>query len=134
VFVGPHATEAERAAQRREAEAFRARFQSCDEGLRMARATRDIVVREPMLRNSADLSAGLREILDKMEIGRLTPPEPTAQGVQMFAVCDRKASTADTPARRAAREEIYSKRFEAESKKFLQQIRREAMIEYRQPH
>jgi peptidyl-prolyl cis-trans isomerase SurA len=133
-MVGPHSTPAENEARRREAEALRARFQSCNEGIAMVRAMRDVVVREPILRNSADLSQQLREILDKMELGRLTAPEPTSQGIQMFAVCDRKANTADSPAKRQVREEIYSKRFEKESKKFLDEVRRQAMIEYRQPH
>jgi peptidyl-prolyl cis-trans isomerase SurA len=134
VLVGPHATPPEAEARRREAEALRGRFQSCNEGLRMVRNMRDVVVREPILRNSADLSPQLREVLDKMEIGRLTAPENTSQGIQMFAVCDRKANKADSPAKRQIREEIYNKRFEAESKKFLDEIRRQAMIEYRQPH
>jgi peptidyl-prolyl cis-trans isomerase SurA len=134
IMVGPHSTPAENEARRREAEALRARFQSCNEGIAMVRAMRDVVVREPILRNSADLSQQLREILDKMELGRLTAPEPTSQGIQMFAVCDRKANTADSPAKRQVREEIYSKRFEKESKKFLDEVRRQAMIEYRQPH
>lgn len=134
ILVGPHASPGEAEARRREAEALRARFQSCNEGIRMARAMRDVVVREPILRNSADLSPQLREILDKMEIGRLTAPENTAQGIQMFAVCDRKTNKGDSPAKRQIREEIYNKRFEAESKKFLDEIRRQAMIEYRQPH
>jgi peptidyl-prolyl cis-trans isomerase SurA len=131
ILVGPHSNESENAARRREAESLRTRFQSCNEGLRTARAMRDVVVREPILRNSADLSPQLREVLDKMELGRLTPPENTAQGIQMFAVCARKANNADSPAKRQVREEIYNKRFEAESKKFLDEIRRQAMIEYR---
>jgi len=129
-FIVPRGSEG--AANRaREAENLRSRFQSCAEGLKLVRVLRDVVVREPVLRASADLAPPLREMLNKMEIGKLTPPEVTEQGIQMFALCDRKESTSDTPAQRAMREELFSKRFEKESKKFLAEVRRQAMIEYR---
>ena len=49
----------------------------------------------------------------------------------MFALCDKKESTADSPVKREVREEIFTKRFEAEAKKFLDEIRKQAMIEYK---
>jgi peptidyl-prolyl cis-trans isomerase SurA len=130
-FIAPRGSEGAVANRTREAENLRSRFQSCTEGLKLVRVLRDVVVREPMMRNSADLSPQLRDLLNKMEVGKLTPPEVTEQGIQMFALCDRKESKADTPAQRAMREELFSKRFQSESKKFLADIRRQAMIEYR---
>ena len=118
-------------AKRREAENLRGRFLNCNEGLTVARALRDVAVREPITRNSADLTPQLRELLGSMEIGRLTTPDVTPQGLQMFALCAKRETTADSPAKRAAREEIFTKRFEAESKKFLEEIRKQAMIEYK---
>ncbi len=69
----------------------------------MARALRDVAVREPITRSSADLSSQLREILGSIEVGHLTAPEVTAQGLQMFAVCNKKETTAEVSA--AARDE-----------------------------
>jgi peptidyl-prolyl cis-trans isomerase SurA len=74
-------------AKRREAENLRGRFTNCNEGLPLARALRDVAVREPINRNSADLPPQLRELLGNMEVGRLTAPEVTDQGLQMFALC-----------------------------------------------
>ena len=113
------------------AENLRARFVSCNEGLRLARGLRDVAVRQPVSRSSADLPQQLRELLDKMEIGRLTTPEPTPQGLQMFALCAKKQSTADSPAKQQLREKLFSQRFETESKKYLDEIRKSAMIEYK---
>lgn len=118
-------------AKRREAENLRSRFLTCNEGLPLARALRDVAVREPINRSSADLAPQLRELLSTIEVGRLTAPEVTEQGLQMFALCAKKQSTEDTPAKREAREQLYSKRFESESKKFLDEIRKQAMIEYK---
>jgi peptidyl-prolyl cis-trans isomerase SurA len=119
------------AGRSREAENLRARFQSCDQGLKMVRLLRGAVVREPVIKGSADLPAPLRETLDKMDIGRLTAPEVTPQGIQMFALCDRRKSAADTPAERAIRQQLFAKRFDAESKKFLAEVRRQSMIVYK---
>ena len=63
----------------------------------MARGLRDVAVRDPITRNSADLSPQLRDLLGNIQVGRLTPPEVTAQGLQMFAVCNKKESATDSP-------------------------------------
>jgi peptidyl-prolyl cis-trans isomerase SurA len=113
------------------AENLRNRFTSCAQGLPLARALRDVAVREPVTRSSADLPQSLRELLAKMEVGRLTQPEATAQGLQMFALCDKKASKSDSPAKTEARTQIFNKKFDAESRRFLEEIRKQAMIEYK---
>lgn len=117
--------------KRHEAENLRGRFVSCKDGLAMARALRDVAVREPINRSSADLTPQLRDLLGNMEVGRLTTPEVTAQGLQMYALCEKKESSSESPIKRQLREEIYTKRFETEGKKFLEEIRKQAMIEYK---
>jgi peptidyl-prolyl cis-trans isomerase SurA len=52
-------------------------------------------VREQVIRSSADIPAELRKVLEGIEVGRLTPPEVTKFGVEMFAICAKKESTAD---------------------------------------
>jgi peptidyl-prolyl cis-trans isomerase SurA len=117
--------------RKREAEALRGRFQSCDEGLRAARALPDVAVREMLTRASADLPQKQRELLNETPIGRLTPPDVTIQGVEMFAVCAKNPAKGDTPAMREARDAMYQERFQAASKKFLKELRAQALIEIR---
>ena len=131
IVIDRGTNEAAVVAKRREAENLRSRFASCREGLVLARALRDVVVREPVKRSSAELSPQLRDVLGSLEVGRLTAPEVTPQGMQMFALCEKKETTEDSPAKREVREQIYSKRFEAEAKKYLEEIRKQAMIEYK---
>ncbi len=131
IVVARGSSEAIMGAKRREAENLRSRFTTCNEGLALARALRDVAVREPLHRSSADLAPQLRELLGNMQIGQLSMPEVTAQGLQMYALCDKKESTAESSVKREVREQIYSKRFEAEAKKFLDEIRKQAMIEYK---
>jgi peptidyl-prolyl cis-trans isomerase SurA len=132
VLVMPRgASDAAIQAKSREAEALRSRFTACNTGLPMARAMREVAVREPINKSSAELAPQLADLLGNMEIGRLTVPEMTAQGVQMFALCGKKESATESSAKRELREEIFQKRFESESKKFLDEIRKSAMIEYK---
>lgn len=118
-------------AKRKEAEALRARFQNCKDGIPMARAMRDVAVRAPIMRSSANLPEKLRQLLDSMQVGQLTNPEQVAQGLQMFALCQKTQSAEDSPVRSEVRQEIYGKRFEEESKRFLEEARKSAMIEYK---
>jgi peptidyl-prolyl cis-trans isomerase SurA len=131
IVVPRGASEGILSAKRQEAENLRGRFTTCNQGLALARGLRDVAVREPVTRSSADLPQQLRDMLGAMEVGRLTSPETTEQGLQMFAVCGKKQSTAESPAQREAREQIFTKRYEAESKKYLEEIRKQAMIEYK---
>jgi peptidyl-prolyl cis-trans isomerase SurA len=119
------------AAKRREAESLRSRFVACKSGLALARALRDVAVREPITKSSADLPEATRDLLAKLEVGRLSTPDVTAQGLQMFALCGKKQSTAESPVKRELRDKIYTSRYEAEAKKFLEEIRKTAMIEYK---
>ncbi|HSP48708.1 MAG TPA: SurA N-terminal domain-containing protein [Pseudolabrys sp.] len=131
VLVPPGSSKAVMEAKLREAENLRGRFVSCNEGLAFSRALRDVAVREPISRSSADLTPQLREVLGSIQIGHLTTPEPTAQGLQMFALCDKKESKTDSPLKREVRQELYAKRYEIESKRYLDEIRKSAMIEYK---
>ena len=119
-------------ARKREAENLRARFQSCSEGVRAAMALPDVAVREAITRQSADLGPQQREVLNSTPIGRLTPPEVTMQGVEMFAVCN-KADTpgGETAAKREARESVFQERYQELSKKYLKELRSQALIEIR---
>lgn len=117
--------------KRQIAENLRARFTSCQTGLPLARALRDVAVREPISKNGAELPEPFRDLLAKLEVGRLSSPDVTPQGLQMFALCDKKESKSDSPAKRELREKLFTSRYQAESKKFLDEIRRSAMIEYR---
>lgn len=115
----------------REAEALRARFENCTDGIAFARALKDVAVRDLVKRTSADLPPTLREVLNNTSIGKLSKPEVTGQGVEVFALCERKENKTDTPEKRNARQELFISRFEVQSKRYLNEVRRGSMIEYK---
>jgi peptidyl-prolyl cis-trans isomerase SurA len=119
------------AARKREAEGLRTRFQGCEEGLRLARGLKDIAVRDAVLRTSADLGPQLREILDSTQEGRLTAPEMTQQGIEMYALCGKRQTTSELPGKREVRERMFQEKFTDQGKRYLKELRSGAMIEYR---
>jgi peptidyl-prolyl cis-trans isomerase SurA len=118
-------------ARRREAEALRTRFTDCQQGIALARELRDVAVRNTVFRNSAVLPPQARTMLNNLEIGKLTAPETTAQGIEVFALCGKEETRAETPRKQETRQEIYAKRYEAQSKRYLERVRRSSMIEYK---
>jgi peptidyl-prolyl cis-trans isomerase SurA len=118
-------------ARKRDADALRGRFVNCADGIPFARGLPEVAVRDPVNKSSADLSPALRSIIDNVEVGHLTPPEQTAEGVQMFAVCSKKESKTDAPGLKEVRDKIFEKRFGAKANRYLADLRRQAMIEYK---
>jgi peptidyl-prolyl cis-trans isomerase SurA len=118
-------------ARKRDADALRGRFANCTDGIPFARGLPEVAVRDPINKSSADLLPALRTILDNVEIGHLTPPEQTAEGIQMFAVCSKKESKTDAPGLKEVRDKMFEKKFGAKANRYLADLRRQAMIEYK---
>ena len=89
-----------------------------------------VAVRTQVVKSSAELPAQLRDVLAKTEIGRLTSPETTQQGVEIYALCGKRQSETG-PAKKEVRDEMFNEAFEVVSKKYLKELRDQAMIEYR---
>jgi peptidyl-prolyl cis-trans isomerase SurA len=134
VFIVPRGSpDAAYEARKRDAEALRSRFANCNDGVTFARALPDVAVRDQVSKYSSDLAQQLRQILDGTAIGHLTPPEQTAEGVQMFAVCAKRETKSDTPEMKEIREQMLQQKFGAQAKRYLDTLRRQAMIEYKTP-
>jgi len=119
--------------RKREAEALRSRFQNCGDGVAFARALPDVAVRDQVSKFSADLAPALRQILESTAVGHLTPPEQTAEGIQLFAICAKKETKSETPEMKEIRDQMFQQKFGAQAKRYLETLRRQAMIEYKVP-
>lgn len=115
----------------KEAETYRARVGSCEEANSLFRSTPNATIRESVTKTTADLPEPLRKVLDDTPIGHLTPPEVTKAGIEMVVLCSRKPTTIDTPKKREVREKMYQEKYEKTQKAYLDELRKAAMIEYR---
>jgi peptidyl-prolyl cis-trans isomerase SurA len=118
--------------RQKDAETLRARVETCEQANQYFKSMPNAAIRDMVIRTSADIPPNLRKLLDDTPIGHLTPPEVTKQGIEMVALCGRKPTTIDTPKRKEMREKMFAQKYEATSKTYLDEIRKGAMIEYRQ--
>lgn len=115
----------------KEAEQYRARVGSCEEANSLFRSTPNATIRESVTKTTAELPEALRKVLDDTPIGRLTAPEVTKAGIEMVVLCSRKPTMIDTPKKREVREKMYQEKYEKTQKAYLDDLRKAAMIEYR---
>lgn len=118
--------------RQKDAETLRARVETCEQANQYFKSMPNAAIRELVIRTSADIPVNLRKVLDDTPIGHLTPPEVTKQGIEMVALCGRKPTTIDTPKRKEMRDKMYAQKYEKTSNDYLAEIRKGAMIEYRQ--
>lgn len=117
-----------RIAKVKAAEALRARVQSCEQAVSLAREYPEVVVKPKVRRLSTDLSANLQKLLAATPDGRMTPPEPTANGIEVVAICERKEIAADISANRDLKNELFAKRIENFEKRTLDDMRKKSII------
>jgi peptidyl-prolyl cis-trans isomerase SurA len=134
VFIVPRGSpDAAYEARKHEAETLRSRFVNCTDGVTFARALPDVAVRDQVSKYSADLAPAVRQIVDGTAVGHLTPPEQTGEGMQMFALCAKKETRSDSPEMKEMRDQMFQQKFGAQAKRYLDTLRRQAMIEYKMP-
>ncbi len=109
------------------ANALRGRFTDCVAGAQLVRQTQDAVIQQPINRSASALQPQLREMLDKTEVGHLTPPQRSAEGIEMLAVCS-KSSGSDQDAMDVVRNDLLSKRLQSQSDQLLADVRKRAVI------
>lgn len=129
--VARRAPDSKKAARLKEAEAFRARVQGCEEAVAQARAFPETVIKPQMKKFSLDLGARYRKLLDSTPDGKMTPAEVTSAGMEVVMVCSRKEVVADISSRKEFRQELVAKRIDAFEKEYLEKLRKKSVIEIR---
>lgn len=82
-----------------------------------------------------EMTTGIRDAIEKMQPGEITPPFRTARGYQLFKLESR---TAEAPqpfdqVRDALAQKIGESRLDAETDKYLRTLREQAIVEWKRP-
>lgn len=72
-----------------------------------------------------------RSMLLSAKDGDILPPTTSPAGIEIFAVCGRRAFKGDEKQRERAQEELAQKEFEIAAKRHLRDLRQDAHIEFR---
>lgn len=114
-----------------EAEALRGKFRGCNEGLALAKGLREVAVVNVGRKLASEVPPGLKDELEKTSEGRLTSPQRSDLGFEMYAICSKIAVTGEAAITAGLDAEALDKRGEETSKKLTQELRQKAKITYR---
>lgn len=125
------ASAADVARRKAEAEALRGKFRSCQEGLAFAKGLREVAIINVGRKLASEVPPGLKDELEKTAEGRLTSPQRSDLGFEMYAICSKIAVTGEAAVTAGLDAEALDKRGEETSKKLTQELRQKANITYR---
>ena len=114
-----------------EAETLRTRFSGCGSTRGLARAARSAQFKDLGFRLAKSISEPTRSLLLNAKDGEMLPPVTTRDGITLYVVCARRSGNTSFAARDAAVRSIRQKGTEIYSRKYLTDLRRDALIEYR---
>jgi peptidyl-prolyl cis-trans isomerase SurA len=114
-----------------EAEMLAAKFTGCTGVEALATGVSDAKVENLGTRKPSSIPEPTRSLLLNARDGELLPPTVAQGGVELWALCAKKAVTGPDKKREVAQAELRQKEFEILAKKHLKDLRLDAAIEYR---
>ncbi len=114
-----------------EAEALRSKFTGCKTMAPLAGSVKNAKYDDLGQIKPSALTEPTKSLLLSAKDGDMIPPVVGPGGVELYAVCGRQVVKADESKRTAAQEELRQKEFEMLAKRHLQNLRQDALIEYR---
>ncbi len=114
-----------------DADALRRKFSGCKamEGLSKEQASAKLV--PALYVKPSTIAEPVRSMLLSAKDGEMLPPQPMGEGVELIAVCARRALQLDEKQRMEATQELQTKKFEEFATKRLRELRQDAQIERR---
>jgi peptidyl-prolyl cis-trans isomerase SurA len=114
-----------------EADRLRRQFGGCKSSAALATKVQDAKFEDLGLQKPSVIQEPTRSLLSNAKEGEMVPPNMSANGVELYAVCGRKVIKGDETKRDRAAQELRQKEFEILAKRHLRDLRQDAHIEYR---
>ncbi len=105
-------------------------FKGCNTTANLAKA-QDAKFDNLGSRKPSTIPEPTRSLLLNAKDGEMVPPNMSAQGVELYAVCGRKVTKGDDKKRDQVAAELQQKEFEVLARRHLRDLRQDAHIEYR---
>ncbi|HXF53153.1 MAG TPA: SurA N-terminal domain-containing protein [Hyphomicrobiaceae bacterium] len=114
-----------------EAESLRKRYGGCQSTSALASRLESARFENLGTRQAASIAEPTRSLLLNAKDGEMIPPDITADGVELLAVCGRKVTKAQEEQRTKKEAELRQKEFEILARRHLRDLRQDAVIEHR---
>jgi peptidyl-prolyl cis-trans isomerase SurA len=113
-----------------EAEALRARFNSCANIIELTKGISGASVKSLQDQSVSALAQPARTLVMHAKVGQMTPPVISASAVELYAVCGKRAPQ-DDPQRTATKNKLMQQEMALRSERLLRDLRQDAFIEHR---
>lgn len=113
-----------------EADAMRARFSGCQSTAELARSVGDARFDDLKFVKPGTISEPTRSMLLSAKDGDMLPPVTSPSGIEVYAVCGRRAIKDEKQQQKAA-EDLQQRELELHARRYLQDLKQDAHIEYR---
>jgi peptidyl-prolyl cis-trans isomerase SurA len=114
-----------------EADALRQRFGGCKTMASLTREGSNAKFEDMKYVKPSSIPEPTRSMLLSAKDGDMLPPTTSGGGIEVYAVCGRRALKSDEKLREKAQEELAQKEFEISAKRYLRDLRQDAHIETR---
>ncbi len=132
IFVVPkNSSGSFKSRRKQEANQLRNRFTSCEDGVKLAEGLKEVVVKPVGVRMAPELPEKLSKLLADVEVGRLSRPLETPNGIEAYAVCKKREISSNLELRSEIESELRNKEGRMLSRRYIRDLRRDAVIEYR---
>ena len=119
------------AARLAEAESLRARFSSCASVTELANSVQGASVKSLSDQAPASLAQPARLLVMNAKVGQMTPPTLSPSGIELYAVCGKKAISATAEVRQQTERKLLNDELSVRAERLLRDLKQEAFIEYR---
>jgi len=114
-----------------EAETLRKRYRNCTTMAELAKGVSESRFTDMKFVKPAAIPEPTRTMLLGAKDGDMLPPATTASGVEVYALCGRRAAVGNEAARTKALQELQSKELDVLARRHMRNLRQEADIEHR---
>jgi len=114
-----------------EADRMRQRFSGCKTMANLVQGDSSAKFEDMKVVKPESIPEPTRSMLLSAKEGDVLPPTTSAGGIEIYAVCGRRATKGDEKAREQAQEELAQREFEIVARRHLRDLRQDAHIEFR---
>jgi peptidyl-prolyl cis-trans isomerase SurA len=114
-----------------QAEALRARFESCSNVGELAKGIQGASVKVLADQQPGALAQPARLLVMNAKVGQMTPPTISASAIELYAVCGKREIKGDPQQREQTEHKLMQQEMEIRAERLLRDLRQDAFIEYR---
>jgi len=131
LFIIPRGSKTSSSKRTAQANQYRKSFQGCDSAVQLSLSYTDAAVIDVGRRHATQLPDALAKELVGLEVGGISKPRVVENGVSMLAVCSKTAARDLTFVKSEIRQEVGTKKLQAEADAYLARLKERAAISYR---